>query len=150
MQISTDPRLGLFLSEHRPAYTYPILFSLIALSIAVGGIYVGLNGDTSGYFVSVVIIVLLALYLLRAIRRRLFLHEHGLHLRSAGTDRVMLWRDITSASATYSYHPHPDTIVDVTLKSGAGLRFVLRMTWSNHKALRAALWPLLEAQATRI
>ena len=147
--MSTDPRLGRLLSEHWPAYTYPILFSLIALSLAVGGIYVGLNGDMPGYFVSVVTIALLALYLSRALRRRLFVHEHGFHLRFAGTDRVMLWRDITSASATYSFHPHPDTIVDVTLKSGVGPRFVLRMTWSNHKALRAALWPLLEAQATR-
>ncbi len=141
--MQTDPRLGALQSKHRPALTYPILFSLIGLCLAAGGVFVGLNGDQPGFFVAAAAVLGTAAYLHFALRRRLFLHEHGLLLRSGGSERVVLWRDITAVSPTYSYHPHPDTIIDVTLRAGAERRLVLRMTWSNHKALRRVIWALI-------
>lgn len=139
----TDPRLGALQSEHRPALTYPILFSLIGVCLAAGGVFVGLNGDQPGFFVAAAAVVGTAAYLYFTFRRRLCLYEHGLLLRSGGSERVMLWRDITAVSPTYSYHPHPDTIIDVTLRAGAERRLVLRMAWSNHKAVRKAIWALV-------
>jgi hypothetical protein len=142
-----DPRLGGTLSEHRPALTYPILFGLITLCLAAGGVYVGTQSETSGYFVALGSLVFYSLYLAATLRRHLTISEHGFCLRSGSKQQVILWRDITKVSATYSYHPHPDTIIDIVIKADPAPRVVLKMTWSNHKAIRAAFWPLLEPRS---
>ena len=143
-----DPRLGRTLSEHRPALTYPILFGLIALCLAAGGAYVGAQAEASGYFVALGAVVIYGLYLFATLRRHLMIAENGFCLRTGRGQRVVLWRDITALSATYSYHPHPDTIIDIVIKADPAPRVVLKMTWSNHKAIRAAFWPLLEQRVT--
>ncbi len=142
-----DPRLGALRSAHRPAVTYPILFSLIGLSLAAGGLFVGFNGDSPGFAVAAAAVLSTSAYLYSSLRRRLFLYEHGLLLRAGGQERSILWRDITAITPTYSSHQHPDTIIDVILRSGTEPRLVLRMTWSNHQAIRKQLWSLIESSA---
>lgn len=141
--MSADPGLGALRSEHWPALTYPVLFSLIGLCLAVGGVFVGLNGDTQGFGVAAAATIFTDAYLYVSSRRRLYLYENGLLLGAGGRERFMMWRDVTAVTPTYSYNPHPDTIIEVTFRSGAEPRLVLRMTWTSHRALRRAVWALI-------
>ncbi|MGB5019041.1 MAG: hypothetical protein WBO66_04905 [Candidatus Moraniibacteriota bacterium] len=144
--MSIDPRLGALKSEHRPALAYPIVFSIIGVCVFAGSVFTAVNGQPEAAYLAAVVAVALIAYLATVSRRRLFVHENGIRLRSGSSERPVLWAEVVKATPTYSIHEDPETLIDVSLRTESGPRLVLRMNWSNHKALRREVWSMLRGE----
>ncbi len=147
MTVAEDPRFGSLISEHRHTYTYPVLVGLVAACLFIGGVFVAVYAQpVAGSIVALASVAIAVPYIYVQSRHRLYVYENGLRLAKGGTVQPLLWRDIAKVNVSYSYHAHPDTIIDIDFRQGVGPRLVLRMNWTRRKELARHLWPLLASE----
>lgn len=147
---SAHPQLGSLRSTHRVSPTWPILIGLIlaaavavfALPIASGTKLFGLAGPFGAAALVATAVVLYGAYLYLFCRRTLWLHEFGVLYRNRGKVQSLAWSDLAGIHATFSYHPHRDTITSVRLTSRQGSTIWLPMNWTHQAPIRERIWSL--------
>jgi hypothetical protein len=144
-----DPALGKVISEHRHTLTYPLIVSSVALGLLLLCVLAAVNGAVAvGLGLGVPIAAGTAAFVWSQSRHRLYVHENGIRLVKRRSANSVTWDRVERINTTFSYHSHPDTIIDVSIRQRQGPRLVLRMNWSNRKELARHLWPIIQSRQT--